>query len=89
MRPIPNTTDAVQLRILAWMEQEGLSAEQMAKRAGVAEGAVRDIRKPTWRPTFTTVKKIEALIPEGYAPPPVFAARRPRKSHHAEHGAVA
>ncbi|WP_431861448.1 helix-turn-helix domain-containing protein [Azospirillum sp.] len=74
MKLTKDTTDAVQLRILAFMERNGLSIEQMGERAEVAEGAIRDIRKPTWRPTFTTVKKLEAVIPSSFSTPSTYVA---------------
>jgi len=72
MRQARDTTDAVQLRILAFMEAEGLSADRLAKRAGVAEGALRDVKSPTWRPTFATVRKVEAVIPADFETPKDF-----------------
>lgn len=62
----PNTTDAVQYRIIAWMERESLSVAKLAALSEVSEGALRNIRKPTWRPSWTIVKRLEDLIPQSF-----------------------
>ncbi len=62
----PNTTDAVQFRILAWMERERLSVAGLAALAAVSEGAIRHIRKPTWRPTWATVQRLERVVPASF-----------------------
>lgn len=59
----PNTTDAVQFRILAWMAREGLSVADLAARTGVSESALRNIRKADWKTSFSTTRRLEAVIP--------------------------
>lgn len=63
---LQNTTEAVRLRIVAWMDSEGVSLRALARRAEVAEGSLRFIRKATWRPSLATVRRIEDIIPNTF-----------------------
>ncbi|WP_372394004.1 helix-turn-helix transcriptional regulator (plasmid) [Azospirillum sp. HJ39] len=59
----PNTCNAVQFRILAWMAAEQLSVEELAARAGVSRSALRNIKKAGWKTSFSTVRRLEDTIP--------------------------
>lgn len=55
-------------RIRAWRKAEGISYRRLALDAGLSVNALQVIDEPTWNPTYETLQRLEALIPEDFAP---------------------
>jgi len=56
----------------------GVTASALAEEAGVDNKSVSLVLQPSWNPTASTLRKLEALIPEGWRPGmPVPAAPAP------------
>lgn len=44
----------------------GRSLRDLAQAAALDEKSIRQIREPLWNPRATTLRKLEALLPEGW-----------------------
>ena len=55
-------------RIRAFSRKEGVNRFDLAERAGLSRGALREMFKPDWNPTKETILSIERVIPEGWTP---------------------
>jgi hypothetical protein len=66
--PDPASLTAALSRVRAWRETKGWALYRMATLAGVAEASVRGMDDADWNPTLKTLRRLEALIPEGWRP---------------------
>lgn len=57
---------AVLDRIRGWAEANEWKPATLARMAGVAESVTRDMDEPTWGPSSNSIRRFEALIPEGW-----------------------
>lgn len=55
-------------RIRGWAAANDWKPATFAKRAGVAETVTRDMEDPAWGPSSNSIRKLEALIPDGWMP---------------------
>ena len=61
-------TDALIFRIRQWRDARQWSASRLATEAGLSNMALRAMDRPHWNPTVETLRKLEALIPDGGQP---------------------
>lgn len=64
----PPELSAVLDRIRGWAAANDLKPATFARQAGLAETVTRDIERPDWSPSSNSIRKLEALIPEGWMP---------------------
>lgn len=57
---------AVLDRIRGWASANDWKPATLARMAGVAESVTRDMDEPTWGPSSSSIRRFEALIPEGW-----------------------
>lgn len=67
MKPHGLFVDASIDRIRAYRAALGLSKSALARAAGLPESTLREFDRPSWSPTATTLRKLEALIPPGWS----------------------
>lgn len=60
--------DVVLNRLRAYRKAAVLSYSGLAQRAGLSRAALVGMDSDDWGPTSTTIRAIEALIPEGWMP---------------------
>jgi hypothetical protein len=65
MTQTPGLT-AVLDRLRAWASANSLRPATLARQAGLAEGVTRNMDRPDWSPSSTSIRSIEALIPPGW-----------------------
>jgi len=59
---------AVLDRIRGWAAANELKPATLARQAGLAETVTRDMDEAAWSPSSNSIRKLEALIPEGWRP---------------------
>lgn len=59
---------AVLDRIRGWAAANELKPATLARQAGLAETVTRDMDDAAWSPSSSSIRKLEALIPEGWMP---------------------
>jgi hypothetical protein len=59
---------AVLDRIRGWAAANDLKPATLARQAGLAETVTRDMDEAAWSPSSSSIRKLEALIPEGWMP---------------------
>lgn len=57
---------AVLDRIRGWAAANEWKPATLARMAGVAESVTRDMDEPGWGPSSSSIRRFEALIPEGW-----------------------
>lgn len=67
------TINSVLERIRAYRRTAGWSVLRLAREAGVSESTLRHIDRDSWNPESETLRKLEAIIPPGFAAPPAGA----------------
>lgn len=65
--PAPDLS-AVLDRIRGWAAANDLKPATLARQAGLAETVTRDMDETGWSPSSSSIRKLEALIPEGWVP---------------------
>jgi len=60
------TIDAVLRRIRAYRQSQGLSRRAFAHCAGLQESSIRLMDDDEWSPSVRTLRRLEAVIPEGF-----------------------
>lgn len=55
-------------RVRAYKSQMGWTVFRLAKAAGLNESTLRSIDSPDWAPTATTLRRLEAVIPNDFFP---------------------
>lgn len=63
--PAPDLA-AVLDRIRGWASANEWRPATLARMAGVAESVTRDMDEPGWGPSSNSIRRFEALIPEGW-----------------------
>lgn len=64
----PPDLSSVLDRIRGWASANELKPATLARLAGLAETVTRDIDDEAWSPSSNSIRKLEALIPEGWMP---------------------
>lgn len=64
-----NSIDAAIARIRAYTQFQGWTKTRLAREAGLVDTTLRDFDKPDWNPTATTIRRIEAIIPDSFVIP--------------------
>jgi hypothetical protein len=59
-------TEATLANLRDWIARSGRSYAEIAAAADVDEKSVRQARQEGWNPRATTLKKLEAVMPEGW-----------------------
>lgn len=57
---------AVLDRIRGWASANEWKPATLARMAGVAESVTRDMDEPSWSPSSNSIRRFEALIPDGW-----------------------
>lgn len=55
-------------RVRAYRRHQGWSILRFAKEAGMGESTIRNMDHDDWSPTADTLRRLERVIPEGFAP---------------------
>jgi transcriptional regulator with XRE-family HTH domain len=86
------TADNVMARIREYRKQAGITRFRFACLAGVPEGSVRNIDDPSWNPTFSTFRLLDAVVPRDFVLKEALANRKVKKkltiSTALSHGAI-
>lgn len=61
-------------RVRAFAFATGWAASRYAREAGLGETTLRGFDSETWNPTADTLRKLEAVIPDGWQPGDGIAA---------------
>lgn len=61
-------TDLSIRRIRAWRKAAGWTVNRFGSECGLNESTLRDIDGEAWNPRAETLRKLEAVIPEGWQP---------------------
>lgn len=64
-------------RIISFAESRGWNAERYAREADIPPSTARDVLRGRGNPTRATLRKMEAVIPDRWRPPPSRAAATP------------
>lgn len=67
--------DAAIARIRAFATSKGWRKSRLATEAGMSDTTLRNFDDPAWSPTADTLRRLEAIIPEGFDREPVEAAQ--------------
>ena len=59
-------TDQAIRRVRAYARAKGLSPSGLAKAGGLSKNACSGMDRDGWSPRVSTLRKLEALIPEGF-----------------------
>lgn len=59
--------DQVLDRIRAFADARGWKPARLAREAGLSETVTRGMERPGWAPSGASVRRLEGLIPEGWA----------------------
>ena len=62
------TIETTIIRVRAFARSRGWTRSRLAKEAGLTESTLRHFHDPAWNPTADTLRKLEAVIPDGWAP---------------------
>ena len=54
--------------VRAFKKDGMLSGRRLARMAGLSENTIRRIDDPEWSPEADTLRALESLVPEGFAP---------------------
>jgi hypothetical protein len=65
MRTTPDLASVLD-RIRGWAEANNWKPATLARRAGLAESVTRDMDNAGWAPSSNSIRRFEALIPEGW-----------------------
>lgn len=65
-KPQAPDLSAVLDRIRGWAAANEWKPATLARMAGVAESVTRDMDEPEWGPSSNSIRRFEALIPEGW-----------------------
>ena len=65
MRTAPDLASVLD-RIRGWAAANHWKASTLARRAGLAESVTRDMQDDAWAPSSSSIRRFEALIPEGW-----------------------
>lgn len=69
-------------RIRGWAIANDWKPATLARMAGVAESVTRDMDEASWSPSSSSIRRFEALIPEGWrAGQPLPAVQAPAKAN--------
>lgn len=60
--------DTVLERIRAFAVARGWKPARLAREAGLSDTVTRGMERPDWAPSGLSVRRLEALIPEGWRP---------------------
>lgn len=55
-------------RLRAYAKAQGWNKWEFARQAGLRDTVLRRFEEADWNPTVDTLRKLEALIPEGWQP---------------------
>lgn len=65
MRTTPDLASVLD-RIRGWAAANNWKPATLARRAGLAESVTRDMDDADWAPSSNSIRRFEALIPEGW-----------------------
>lgn len=68
------TVESAIARIRAFAREREWTKTRLAREAGLPDTTLRAFRDPAWNPTADTLRKLEAVIPEGWSPAETEAA---------------
>jgi 3,4-dihydroxy 2-butanone 4-phosphate synthase/GTP cyclohydrolase II len=54
-------------RVVRYAEATGISRNGLANKAGLNESTIRSLGDPQWDPRVSTLKKLEAVIPDDFS----------------------
>lgn len=60
--------DGALARVRAYRSEMGWSRARLAAAAGIQDTVLRHLDEEGWNPTAETVRRLEAVIPPGWAP---------------------
>lgn len=60
--------DTVLERIRSFAGARGWKPARLAREAGLSDTVTRGMERPDWAPSGISVRRLEALIPEGWRP---------------------